>query len=130
MNQHAVEEKANALSFDVERGLGRFAGYELKDGNGDVVLGSGHTASLKQIDAFLDNHIEAKASALGLRLTAKKNVKSFDEYSPGEARAVQRQATTGYKIDAREVVIDKGRAGEDRDQREERAKRGDENIIW
>lgn len=99
VSQESVEEKARALGLNLERGLGKFAGFELKGPDGEVVLGVGHTASLKATDDFLDNHIKTKARALGFRLSAKKSVKSFDEFTSGEARAVQREATTGYKLE-------------------------------
>jgi hypothetical protein len=53
--------------------------YQLKDSNGQIVLGEGFLAPLKKIDSFLDNHIKKKADALGLRLSTKKLVgSSFD----------------------------------------------------
>jgi hypothetical protein len=64
-----VEEKAQALCFSLGQSK---SGYELKGPTGVPVLGEGQTASLKAIDAFLNNHIKTKASALGLRLSTKE----------------------------------------------------------
>jgi hypothetical protein len=61
-------------------------------------LGEGYAAGLREIYRFLDTYIKQKAAAVGVRLTTKKNVGTFDELSSGEARAVQREATTGYKL--------------------------------
>jgi hypothetical protein len=126
MDEQQIESKATSLGFTIERGSGS-SHYQLKDPNGQIVL----LGSLKKIDAALDGHLRKKAEALGLRLSAKKvSGTSFDELSSGEARAVQREATTGYKIDKRVVIIDRGQAGEDRKQREDRAQRGGQNIEW
>ena len=38
--------------------------------------------------------------------------------------------TTGYKLERKEVIADKGRAGEDRKQREDRAVHGGQNVEW
>ena len=132
MNEQQVESKATSLGFTIERGTGCSAAYyQLKDFSDQIVLGEGFTASLKKIDSFLDGHIKKKAEALGLRLSAKKVAgSSFDELSSGEARAVQREATTGYKIDKREVIVDRGVAGENREQRQERAVRGGQSVEW
>jgi hypothetical protein len=117
MNEQQIEGKAASMGFTIERDSGS-SHFQLKDPNGQVVL----LGSLKKIDAVLDGHIRKKAEALGLRLSAKKITgTSFDELSSGEARAVQREATTGYKIDKRVVIIDRGVAGESRERREERA---------
>jgi hypothetical protein len=126
MDEQQIESKATSLGFTIERGSGS-SHYQLKDPNGQIVL----LGSLKKIDAALDGHLRKKAEALGLRLSAKKvSGTSFDELSSGEARAVQREATTGYKIDKRVVIIDRGQAGEDRKQREDLAQRGGQNIEW
>ena len=74
--------------------------------------------------------IKKKAKALGLRLSAKKVSGSFDDMCSGEVRAAQREMTTGYKLEREEVIADKGRAGEDRKQREDRAVRGGQNVEW
>jgi hypothetical protein len=125
-----AEQKADALGFAVERKAGRGGGYLLKNRDGEIVLGEGYTAGLKEINRFVDIHIKQKAAAVGVRLTTKKIIDSFNELSSGEARAVQREATTGYKLERKEVVQDKGRAGEDREEREKRARRGGEDIVW
>jgi hypothetical protein len=126
MNEQQIEGKAASLGFTIERDSGN-SHYQLKDPNGQAVL----LGSLKKIDAVLDGHLRKKAEALGLRLSAKKITgTSFDELSSGEARAVQREATTGYKIDKRVVIIDHGVAGESREQRQERAVRGGRSVEW
>ena len=131
MDMNQLTAKADALGYSFERGSGRSAAYyQLKDPDDRIVLGEGFTASPKKIDKFLDDHVKHKAEALGLRLSIKKIADSFDELSSGEARAVQREATTGYKLDAKEVIVDKGRAGEDREQRMQRAQRGGDTVEW
>ena len=103
INPQHIETKAASLDFTIERDSG-CSHYQLKDPNGQIVL----LGSLKKIDAFLDDHIRKKADALGFRLSTKKVVdSSFDELSSGEARAVQREATTGYKLDAKEFIHEK-----------------------
>jgi hypothetical protein len=87
----SVEDKALALEFGIERGLHKGAGYQLRNSSsGGVAIGDGYTASLKQLDKFLDEHLKDMAKALGFRLTtAPKGVMSLNSLSAGEARAAQ-----------------------------------------
>jgi hypothetical protein len=127
MNEQQIEGKAASLAFAIERGTGCDAAhYFMKDCDGKIV-GKG---SLKKMDLLLDDHIKKKVAALGLRLSAKKVAGSFDDMSTGEVRAAQREMTTGYKLERKEVIADKGRAGEDRKQREDRAVHGGQNVEW
>jgi hypothetical protein len=50
-----VRAKASALGFSFERGLKKCAGYVLVDVNGDKPLGTDYTASLDDIDRFLND---------------------------------------------------------------------------
>jgi hypothetical protein len=53
-NLNLVRAKASALGFSFERGLKKGAGYVLVDANGDKPLGTDYTASLDDIDRFLN----------------------------------------------------------------------------
>ena len=50
-----LRAKASALGFSFERGIKRGAGYVLVDANGDKPLGTDYTASLDDIDRFLND---------------------------------------------------------------------------
>jgi hypothetical protein len=50
-----LRAKASALGFSMERGLKKGAGYVLVDVNGDKPLGTDYTASLDDIDRFLND---------------------------------------------------------------------------
>jgi hypothetical protein len=50
-----LRAKASALGFSFERGMKKGAGYVLVDANGDKPLGADYTASLADIDQFLND---------------------------------------------------------------------------
>jgi hypothetical protein len=50
-----LRAKASSLGFSMERGLKKGAGYVLVDANGDKPLGTDYTASLDDIERFLND---------------------------------------------------------------------------
>jgi hypothetical protein len=59
MDVKRLREKATTLGFSFERGTRRGAGYVLvNDANGDRPLGADYTASLADVEKYLDNHAD------------------------------------------------------------------------
>jgi hypothetical protein len=115
-----IERKAAVVGFTLKRGSRTGAGYVLiHDGTDEKPLGDNFTASLKRIDKYLEDRLREMAGGFDLRLTKAKHAQQLHDLSSGEARASQQhQATAGYMIEAKEVVIDKGLRGDDRKERE------------
>lgn len=124
-----VTAKAAALGFTFERGTHRGAGYRLTNKDGEAVFGDGYTAGLKEVNKFLDQHIKQKAEAVGVQFTTQKRVESLHELSSGETRAAT-VSTIGYKLEKRDVILDKGRREDDRKTREDRLRSGGKNVEW
>jgi hypothetical protein len=80
----------------------------------------------------LEEYAKSLAKGLGLRLTKRKRAaaETFDDLSSGEARASQREATTGYMIEEREVIRDKALEGETREEKEQRLISGFTSAVW
>jgi hypothetical protein len=55
MDINQLRKKAGALGFSFERGARRGAGYVLIDANGDQPLGSDYTASLAEVEKYINN---------------------------------------------------------------------------
>lgn len=124
-----ITAKAAALGFTFERGTHRGAGYQLTNKEGEAVLGDGHTAGLKEVNKFLDQHIKQKAEAVGVQLTTQKRVTGLHELSSGETRAAT-VSVVGYKLEKRDVILDQGRREDDRKTREERLRSGGRIVEW
>jgi hypothetical protein len=58
MDISQLRQRASALGFSFERGLKKGAGYVLVNANGDRPLGTNYSASLADIEKYLDDHAD------------------------------------------------------------------------
>jgi hypothetical protein len=131
MTSDEVEQKASALGFALKRGLLTNAGYSLThDTTGEKPLGGNFAAGSKQIGGFLESRLSEMAEALGFRVNKVKVVHQLHDMSAGEARSAQLATAAVYQLEKREVVRDKGRREDGLNEREDRAKRGGQDVVW
>ena len=82
MDINQLRQKSKALGFSFECGLNKGAGYVLVDGNDDRPLGHDYTASLADIESYLDNF----AGDLGVEVEISDDKECKPPPTPAELR--------------------------------------------